>query len=105
MGIAFAVIEIVGGLINFAEEPIIERKRTSGELDWFNYTIVAGACVAILPTFLQLPLTFKRSTSCHRALDETRQEMLKAQNSAVTAGKEEKILSAKGNFEHDSNLE
>ena len=50
MGIGFAIVEIAGGVINFAEEPIIERNRTTGELDWFNYTIAAGLCVAILVT-------------------------------------------------------
>jgi len=79
MGIGFAIIEIFGGVINFAEEPIIERNRTTGELDWFNYTIAAGLGIALLPVFIQLPLTFKHGTTCHTYLDRTRQKMLKEQ--------------------------
>ena len=51
MGIGFAIVEIAGGVINFAEEPIIERNRSTGELDWFNYAIAGGLCISILVSF------------------------------------------------------
>ena len=48
-GIVFAIIELIGGLVNFSHIPIIENVKSENNYDSYNYFIMGLTVLLILP--------------------------------------------------------
>jgi len=48
-GIIFAIVELIGGLVNFVHIPIIEQVKSQGNFDIFNYFVLGLTLVLLLP--------------------------------------------------------
>ena len=56
-GLIFALIELVGGLMNFAGKPLIDEVSKNG-LTVYYYTMLVCAIALLTINMIQVPLTF-----------------------------------------------
>ena len=71
VGLVFAVVETLGGFLNFASEPIVEWISKS-EIDNFYYVTIGVASTMVLINFISVPLAFEKGPKIIRKLDSER---------------------------------